>query len=44
MIPAPGEPPSQWWAHTGYEAAIAEQARRDDGLTGNDDPLVAFLV
>jgi pimeloyl-ACP methyl ester carboxylesterase len=43
MIPAPGERPADWWAHTGYAAAVAEQAARDGGLTGNDDPYVSFL-
>lgn len=42
MIPAPGESPDDWWANTGYSAAVAEQAARDGGLTGNDDPLVSF--
>jgi pimeloyl-ACP methyl ester carboxylesterase len=27
MVPAPGEPPGEWWANTGYE-----QARRDDAI------------
>ena len=42
MIPAPGEPPGDWWANTGYSAAVREQAARDGGLTGNDDPYVSF--
>jgi pimeloyl-ACP methyl ester carboxylesterase len=42
MTPAPGERPADWWANTGYHAAVAEQARRDGGLTGSDDPFVAF--
>ena len=42
MIPAPGERPADWWSNTGYEQAVDEQARRDGGLTGNDDPFVAF--
>jgi pimeloyl-ACP methyl ester carboxylesterase len=42
MIPAPGERPADWWTNTGYREAAATQARRDGGLTGNDDPLVAF--
>lgn len=29
MVPAPGERPSEWWDHTGYEAAVAAQAARD---------------
>lgn len=43
MIPSPGERPADWWAHTGYAEAVAEQADRDGGLTGNDDPSVSFL-
>jgi pimeloyl-ACP methyl ester carboxylesterase len=42
MIPAPGESPGQWWANTGYQQAVDEQARLDGGLTGHDDPLVSF--
>lgn len=42
MIPAPGETPDQWWAHTDLGAAVSEQADRDGGLTGNEDPFVSF--
>jgi pimeloyl-ACP methyl ester carboxylesterase len=42
MIPAPGEPPGDWWDNTGYSAAKNAQAARDGGLTGNDDPYVSF--
>jgi pimeloyl-ACP methyl ester carboxylesterase len=42
MIPVPGESPAQWWQNTGYGQAAEEQARRDGGLTGSDDPFVAF--
>lgn len=42
MIPAPGEAPEQWWANTGYAAAVAAQAELDGGLTGSADPLVSF--
>jgi pimeloyl-ACP methyl ester carboxylesterase len=42
MVPAPGETPAEWWTNTRYRQAIEEQARRDGGLTGSDDPLVAF--
>ena len=42
MIPAPGETPDDWWANTGYRAAVREQAARDGGLTGNEDPHVSF--
>jgi pimeloyl-ACP methyl ester carboxylesterase len=42
MIPVPGESPSQWWASAGYREAAEEQARRDGGKTGNDDPLITY--
>jgi pimeloyl-ACP methyl ester carboxylesterase len=42
MVPSPGEAPEDWWANTGYRAALREQAARDGGLTGNDDPFVAY--
>src|SRR5215213_7966589 len=42
MIPAPGETPAAWWRNTGYRQAVAEQSHIDGGLTGNDDPYVAF--
>jgi pimeloyl-ACP methyl ester carboxylesterase len=42
MIPAPGESPAEWWTNTGYRQAVQEQARRDGGVTGNEDPFVAF--
>jgi pimeloyl-ACP methyl ester carboxylesterase len=43
MVPAPGEAPAEWWDNTGHRQAVEEQARRDGGLTGNEDPLVAFF-
>jgi pimeloyl-ACP methyl ester carboxylesterase len=42
MIPAPGEAAADWFANTGYEQAVQEQARRDGGRTGSEDPFVAF--
>jgi pimeloyl-ACP methyl ester carboxylesterase len=42
MLPAPGERPADWWENTGYRQAVDEQARRDGGVTGSDDPFVAF--
>jgi len=42
MIAAPGEKPADWWTNTGHDDAVREQAERDGGLTGNDDPFVAF--
>jgi pimeloyl-ACP methyl ester carboxylesterase len=42
MIPSPGERPEDWWANTGYKEAVEEQAARDGGLTGNEDPYVGF--
>jgi pimeloyl-ACP methyl ester carboxylesterase len=42
MVPAPGEKPADWWENTGYRQAVDEQARRDGGLTGSEDPFVSF--
>jgi pimeloyl-ACP methyl ester carboxylesterase len=42
MVPDPREPPADWWSNTGYEQAVQEQARRDGGKTGSDDPFVSF--
>jgi pimeloyl-ACP methyl ester carboxylesterase len=42
MVPAPGETPAEWWHNTGYRQAVREQAQRDGGQTGSDDPFVAF--
>jgi SAM-dependent methyltransferase len=42
MVPAPGEAPGDWWEKTGYRQAVEEQAARDGGLTGSDDPYVSF--
>lgn len=42
MIPSPGEAPRHWWSNTGYSEAVREQAARDGGLTGNDDPYVSY--
>jgi pimeloyl-ACP methyl ester carboxylesterase len=42
MIPAPGETPGQWWANTGYQQAVQEQAGIDGGKTGHDDPLISY--
>ncbi|SDE03577.1 alpha/beta fold hydrolase [Glycomyces harbinensis] len=42
MIPAPGEPGEDWWDDTGCNAAVREQAALDGGLTGSDDPYVAY--
>lgn len=42
MIPSPGEPPGDWWENTGYAGAVQEQAARDGGKTGSEDPYVAY--
>lgn len=42
MIPAPGERADDWFANTGWEQAVREQARRDGGETGSSDPFVVF--
>lgn len=43
MVPTPGESPNDWWANTGYRAAVEAQAVRDGGVTGNEDPYIAFF-
>jgi pimeloyl-ACP methyl ester carboxylesterase len=43
MIPSPGEAPADWWDNTRYRQAVDEQAGRDGGLTGSEDPFVAFF-
>jgi pimeloyl-ACP methyl ester carboxylesterase len=43
MVPAPGEKPADWWANTGHGDAAREQAERDGGLTGNEDPFVTYF-
>jgi SAM-dependent methyltransferase/pimeloyl-ACP methyl ester carboxylesterase len=42
MVPARGEAPGDWWKKTGYQQAVEEQAARDGGVTGSDDPYVSF--
>jgi pimeloyl-ACP methyl ester carboxylesterase len=42
MVPSPGESPDDWWVNSGYRSAVADQAERDGGLTGNADPYVSF--
>jgi ubiquinone/menaquinone biosynthesis C-methylase UbiE len=42
MVPLPGEPPGEWWTKTGHRQAVQEQAARDGGATGNEDPYVCF--
>jgi SAM-dependent methyltransferase len=42
MVPSPGEAPRDWWERTGYRHAVQEQAARDGGVTGSDDPYVCF--
>jgi SAM-dependent methyltransferase len=42
MVPSPGEAPGDWWESTGYRRAVVEQAARDGGATGSQDPYVSF--
>jgi SAM-dependent methyltransferase/predicted alpha/beta hydrolase family esterase len=42
MVPSPGEAPGDWWEKTGYRKAVNEQAARDGGATGSQDPYVSF--
>jgi pimeloyl-ACP methyl ester carboxylesterase len=41
MVPAPGEPPGDWRANTGYEQARREQDERDGPVP--DDDIALFL-
>lgn len=41
MVPLPGEPPGEWWAATGFEAARHDQAERD-GTAPEDDADLFF--
>lgn len=43
MVPAPGETPDDWWENTGFADAVREQANRDGGKTGHEDPYISFL-
>jgi pimeloyl-ACP methyl ester carboxylesterase len=44
MAPAPGEPPGDWWANTGWEQARRAQAERDGRSLGGDfDPVEEFF-
>jgi pimeloyl-ACP methyl ester carboxylesterase len=42
MVPLPGETAYAWFDGVGWPDAVAEQARRDGGLTGSADPMIAF--
>jgi pimeloyl-ACP methyl ester carboxylesterase len=42
MVPAPGETAYEYFENIGYAQAVREQALRDGGATGNQDPLVVF--
>ncbi len=43
LVPRPGESLGEWWAATGWSAAVRRQSAADGGLTGNEDPLVTFF-
>jgi pimeloyl-ACP methyl ester carboxylesterase len=42
MIPAPGEPPNDWWGNTGYSAASDAHAQQEGYADQKGDPFVAF--
>jgi pimeloyl-ACP methyl ester carboxylesterase len=42
MIPVPGERADGWFADIGWDQAVQEQAKRDGGKTGSQDPLVVY--
>jgi len=44
MVPAPGEPPGEWWDNTGWDDARRAQAERDGRtVDGEFDPVTEFL-
>src|SRR5215831_8696528 len=44
MVPAPGEPPGEWWANTGFEQARRDQAQRDGrSIDGEFDVVEEFF-
>ncbi len=43
MVPKAGESPAHWWSAVDYSGAVREQAALDGGLTGHEDPHVAFF-
>lgn len=42
MIPAPGEPPDDWWDNTGYKSASDAHARQEGYADQKGDPFVTF--
>ena len=44
MVPAPGEPPGEWWGNTGWDVAHRAQAERDGrSLDEGFDPIAEFF-
>ncbi len=43
MVPQPGETASDWFRNVGWSETVADLAQRDGGLTGHQDPMVAFF-
>jgi len=44
MVPAPGEPPGEWWGNTGWYVAHRAQAERDGrSLDEGFDPIAEFF-
>ena len=42
MIPAPGEPPDDWWDNTGYKSASDAHAQQEGYADQKGDPFVTF--
>lgn len=43
MVPAPGEPPGDWWANTAFEEARRAQAERDGRAPDEFDVMTEFF-
>jgi pimeloyl-ACP methyl ester carboxylesterase len=44
MIPAPGEPPVDYWTNTAYEPAKLEPVEPPEGITGEDAETIATFL
>lgn len=42
LVPRPGETANEWFGNVGWAQSVAVLAEQDGGLTGSEDPRVAF--